>query len=90
MSGRFEAPFAPHVKSPHRQATTGSWRTFRPVFEADKCNLCLLCWVFCPDGVIKRGVDGLWVDLDYCKGCGVCAKECHRGAITMVEESQNG
>jgi pyruvate ferredoxin oxidoreductase delta subunit len=24
-------------------------------------------------------------DLDYCKGCGICAHECWPGAITMVE-----
>jgi len=26
------------------------------------------------------------VDLDYCKGCGICASECPQKAITMVEE----
>jgi len=25
-------------------------------------------------------------DLNFCKGCGVCAKECLRGAITMMPE----
>jgi len=81
---------APHIKNPHRAATTGSWRTFRPVIDAEKCNLCLLCWVFCPDGVIKKDSQGLQVDLDYCKGCGVCSKECRQGAIAMVEEGDNG
>ena len=27
-------------------------------------------------------------DYDFCKGCGVCAKECPRYAITMIEERQ--
>lgn len=91
MSDQFGLPFAPHVISPHRAATTGSWRTFRPVIDQEKCNLCLLCWMFCPDGVIKkREVQELDVDLDYCKGCGICAHECRRGAITMVEEDRNG
>jgi len=26
------------------------------------------------------------VNLDYCKGCGICAKECPKDAITMVLE----
>ncbi|MHA1683533.1 MAG: 4Fe-4S binding protein, partial [Promethearchaeota archaeon] len=26
------------------------------------------------------------IDLDYCKGCGICASECPHGAIEMVEE----
>ncbi|MFW6113967.1 MAG: 4Fe-4S binding protein, partial [Actinomycetota bacterium] len=25
---------------------------------------------------------------DYCKGCGVCAEECPRKAITMVKEEK--
>jgi len=25
-------------------------------------------------------------DLFYCKGCGICAHECPKGAIKMVEE----
>lgn len=79
-------PPVPHFKSPNRSITTGSWRTFRPVLNMEKCNMCLLCWLFCPDGTIKRVGDGLTVDYDFCKGCGVCAKECRRKAITMVEE----
>ena len=26
------------------------------------------------------------VDLDFCKGCGICARECPCGAIRMVDE----
>jgi pyruvate ferredoxin oxidoreductase delta subunit len=26
------------------------------------------------------------VDLYHCKGCGICAKECGKKAINMVEE----
>ncbi|WP_336624055.1 4Fe-4S binding protein [Nocardioides sp.] len=26
------------------------------------------------------------IDLDYCKGCGLCAAECPSGAIQMVPE----
>jgi 2-oxoacid:acceptor oxidoreductase delta subunit (pyruvate/2-ketoisovalerate family) len=75
----------PHVRCPYRTATTGSWRSLRPVIEPEKCNLCMLCWVFCPEGVIRQDVDGLSVDLDFCKGCGICANECRRDAICMVE-----
>jgi len=27
-------------------------------------------------------------DYDYCKGCGICANECPKKAIEMVEESK--
>jgi pyruvate ferredoxin oxidoreductase delta subunit len=26
------------------------------------------------------------IDLYHCKGCGICAKECPKKAITMVDE----
>jgi Pyruvate/2-oxoacid:ferredoxin oxidoreductase delta subunit len=27
-------------------------------------------------------------NLDFCKGCGICAHECPRKAITMVSEGE--
>ena len=82
--------FIPHVKCPHYAQTTGSWRSLRPVTDQQKCNLCLSCWVFCPEGAIKQSPEGLSVDLDYCKGCGICASECRKDAILMVEDVPNG
>jgi pyruvate ferredoxin oxidoreductase delta subunit len=26
------------------------------------------------------------IDLDYCKGCGICAEECPVDAIEMIQE----
>jgi 2-oxoacid:acceptor oxidoreductase delta subunit (pyruvate/2-ketoisovalerate family) len=52
------------------------------------CNQCELCMIFCPDRAIHKKPDGtgFYVDMDYCKGCGICAEECPRGAIAMVRE----
>ncbi len=59
------------------------------------CNRCDNCLNFCPDiSVLRRGE---WTPdypsypfyefyYDYCKGCGICATECPRRAITMEEE----
>jgi len=68
---------------------TGSWRTFAPVTDYEKCTHCLLCWAFCPDSaVVVRGGLKLGTDYQHCKGCGICAAECPAGAITMRLESE--
>ena len=67
---------------------TGSWRTFVPIFNHDKCIKCSLCEIYCPEGCIHQ-MDGKFVpDLDFCKGCSVCAHECPRGAIDMILEEK--
>ncbi len=66
---------------------TGGWRTYRPVLHEDKCIHCMICWIFCPDSsvIVKDGkMSGF--DYDHCKGCGICANECPKGAIEMVLE----
>jgi len=57
-------------------------------FHCGDCVMCDNCLIFCPDIAITRTDDGAGyeVDLDHCKGCGICARECPRGAIVMVEE----
>lgn len=47
-----------------------------------------MCRLLCPDLAITRDrVTGeITIDLDYCKGCGICAFICPKGAITMVLE----
>lgn len=63
---------------------TGSWRIARPVFDPEKCNGCLRCWLFCPEGCISKKDRA--IDYNYCKGCGICATECAKKAIVMVKE----
>ncbi|MEM4298295.1 MAG: hypothetical protein QW815_08005 [Nitrososphaerota archaeon] len=63
---------------------TGSWRTFKPVIDMQKCNRCMICFVYCPDGCINPEDYG--VKYEYCKGCGICAHECPLRCIQMVEE----
>jgi pyruvate ferredoxin oxidoreductase delta subunit len=69
--------------------STGDWRTERPVFDNDKCNACGFCYIFCPTQRIVDHEDGIHYTavLDYCKGCGICAKECPKDAIAMVAEA---
>ncbi len=70
------------VKEPGstRNNKTGSWRTFKPILDKDKCIDCGNCVLFCPEGCINKDYD---IDYDYCKGCGICAEECPVEAIKM-------
>ena len=66
---------------------TGSWRSQRPVWNDQKCIKCGICYIFCPEGCVSQTEDGYFkANLDYCKGCGICAHECWPRAIAMVEE----
>ncbi len=66
---------------------TGDWRIqLKPVINHDKCVMCLLCWIFCPDVSIYQTNKTVEVDYYHCKGCGVCANECPTKAIEMVKE----
>lgn len=72
------------------------WRNIRPVVDAQKCTGCLQCYLYCPDGTIFKRADGapksevpsIAFDLDFCKGCGVCASVCKFGAISMQNEAE--
>ena len=77
---------------------TGSWRTFRPRYDFDKCIGCGICSGFCPEGCIvmleRKNKDGeiekkYLPDYDYCKGCGICAENCPKEAVEMVLEEDS-
>jgi pyruvate ferredoxin oxidoreductase delta subunit len=68
---------------------TGSWRVFCPELDKEKCVKCLRCWIFCPEGAVKRKKDNtVEINFDYCKGCGVCANQCPTKAIIMKREGK--
>ena len=69
------------------QYQTGDWRSQKPTYDFDRCIKCGLCQLFCPEGCVEPNPDGHFeADLYYCKGCGICARECWTKVITMVEE----
>jgi 2-oxoacid:acceptor oxidoreductase gamma subunit (pyruvate/2-ketoisovalerate family)/2-oxoacid:acceptor oxidoreductase delta subunit (pyruvate/2-ketoisovalerate family) len=63
---------------------TGSWKVFHPEYDRAKCTMCNFCWFYCPEGCIYRKEDRMEFDMEYCKGCGICANECPTEAIKMV------
>jgi len=64
------------------------------VLEADRCfscgtcTMCDNCLVFCPDVAITRDSNGqrYIINYDFCKGCGLCVRECPRDAMDFEEE----
>lgn len=82
-----DLPPSPLATQSSRVLHTASWRTFRPVLLKDRCTKCNVCWKFCPDDAIAFDTEGYPAfDLEYCKGCGICAEECRPRAIEMVQE----
>jgi len=57
-------------------------------FSCGECTHCDNCFHYCPDLAIRRVNGGYEVLADYCKGCGICVKECPTSSMTMLEESK--
>jgi pyruvate ferredoxin oxidoreductase gamma subunit len=68
---------------------TGAWRIERPVVDRDACTRCGLCFVMCPDGVIRLDEEHYPViDYDHCKGCMICQRLCPLHAIGRQQETR--
>jgi 2-oxoacid:acceptor oxidoreductase delta subunit (pyruvate/2-ketoisovalerate family) len=88
----------PELERIRRQGTfdevIGGLTEENALFEARRCLSCGNCFEcdncfgVCPDNaVIKLGPSQRYqFDYDFCKGCGICVKECPCGAIEMVPE----
>ena len=72
------------------------WRNRTPVIDSDKCVGCLQCYMYCPDGVIRKyittengkEITRIDIDYDFCKGCGICREICRLGAISMEDSNE--
>jgi pyruvate ferredoxin oxidoreductase delta subunit len=48
-----------------------------------------MCQTLCPEGCVHEDAEGFFdPDYAYCKGCGICAAECPKEAITMKQEEK--
>ena len=45
-------------------------------FNCGICNACDYCRLYCPEMAVKVENRQRSIDMDYCKGCGICATEC--------------
>ena len=86
-----DLPIAGIIDEPQtsKNFKTGNWRLQKPKIDEKKCINCLTCWVNCPDNAIKvKNGKRKEVNLDYCKGCGICAEVCPVKAIVMEKENK--
>ncbi len=63
----------------------------RRCLSCGNCFACDNCYGVCPDNAVVKQEPGVAygyaIDLDYCKGCGMCVAECPCGALEMVPET---
>jgi NADPH-dependent glutamate synthase beta subunit-like oxidoreductase len=88
----------PELERARRQSNfdevVGGLNEENALFEARRCLSCGNCFEcdncygVCPDNAVLKlgGPLRFEVDLDFCKGCGICVAECPCGAIDMVPE----
>jgi NADPH-dependent glutamate synthase beta subunit-like oxidoreductase/Pyruvate/2-oxoacid:ferredoxin oxidoreductase delta subunit len=90
---RTPIPELPAATRRHSMAEVmGAWGAAQAGDEAARCFTCGACTgcdnclVFCPDVAIRKIPTPYTYDVldQYCKGCGICARECPRHVISMV------
>jgi Pyruvate/2-oxoacid:ferredoxin oxidoreductase delta subunit len=62
----------------------------RRCLSCGNCFSCDNCFGVCPDNAVLKTGDPAApyaIDLDYCKGCGICVAECPCGAIDLIPET---
>ena len=73
-------------------ASVADWRLIKPIFNKDYCIDCQFCWVYCPDAsIISRDKILIGVDMDHCKGCGICVEVCPTNpkSLLMFQEQSD-
>jgi 2-oxoacid:acceptor oxidoreductase delta subunit (pyruvate/2-ketoisovalerate family) len=72
------------VPGTREEARQEAWRCLATL----ECRFCNVCELLCPDLCITRDpkTGHILIDLNHCKGCGLCAHYCPKGAIHMELE----
>lgn len=55
-------------------------------FSCGRCTFCDNCFQYCPDMAVRRAAGGYAIAAEYCKGCGLCVRECPTGSLALREE----
>ncbi len=90
-------PLAKEIMPGYLDGSAFIWRDKIPLCDDRKCLCEEICLseAMCPDAagfIVRRGIEdarqGYRVDVDYCRGCGICAQLCVYGALKMVDEEE--
>lgn len=90
-------PIEREILPGYRDGSAFIWRDKIPSCDDSKCQCDELCLseALCPDAtgfIVRKGIEGARqgyrVDVDYCRGCGICAEVCVFGALQMVNEEE--
>ena len=66
-------------------ASVADWRLIKPVYNQDYCIDCQFCWIYCPDvSIVSRDKKMVGIDMDHCKGCGICAEVCPTNPKSLI------
>ncbi|MFQ5878941.1 MAG: 2-oxoacid:acceptor oxidoreductase family protein [Dehalococcoidia bacterium] len=78
-----------------REGSPFIWRDKVPLCEDTMCICKGMCLseVMCPDAtgfIVRQGLahQGYRIDVDHCRGCGICVEVCVGNALTMVDEDE--
>jgi Pyruvate/2-oxoacid:ferredoxin oxidoreductase delta subunit len=89
-------PIVRELMPGYRDGSPFIWRDRIPSCDDAKCQCDELCLseALCPDAtgfIVRQGIQGAKqgyrVNVDYCRGCGICAEVCVFGALKMVNEA---
>ena len=59
-------------------------------YDSSRCSRCERCVRACPYGARTLNFPDMLVDKTLCRGCGICADLCARGALKSTVLAQNG
>ena len=82
----FYHPRVPRLEAPDGFSAEQAFAEAARCYSCGRCTLCDNCLQYCPDMAVRRVPGGYAIAADYCKGCGLCVRECPTGAIAMREE----
>lgn len=88
IGGIKDLPCGTYGKSMQLTETMEGWRNQDPVIDEKVCNLCHWCYLVCPEGVVYEEDKKMKIDYRFCKGCGICVKECKKKCISMTAKEE--